>query len=61
MPAAAAALTVQVNVEVPVPPRASEALTVTLNVPYRVGQPVITPAEFIDTPVGRPVTLRVGM
>ena len=61
VPASAAALTVQVNDDVPVPPRASEAETVTLNVPYRVGQPVITPAEFIDTPVGRPVALSVGV
>src|SRR5579859_4357511 len=60
-PAAAAALTVQVNVDVPVPPRASAAETVTLNVPYRVGQPVVTPAELIDVPVGRPDALSVGL
>jgi hypothetical protein len=31
-----------------------------LNVPHRVGQPATTPAEFIDTPAGRPVALSVG-
>jgi hypothetical protein len=60
VPLAGAALTVQVNDAVPVPPRASAAATVTLNVPHLVGQPVITPAEVIDTPGGRPVALSVG-
>src|ERR1700722_2404977 len=60
VPLAEAALTVQVNDAVPVPPRVSAAATVTLNVPHRVGQPVITPAEVIDTPGGRPVALSVG-
>ena len=61
VPALGAARTVQVNVAVPVPPRASAAETVTLNVPDLVGQPVITPAELIDTPVGRPLAdQRVG-
>ena len=53
-------MTVQVNDADPVPPRASAAETVTLNVPGLVGQPVITPAEFIDRPAGSPVALNVG-
>jgi hypothetical protein len=60
VPAVGAARSVQVNVAVPVPPRASVAVTVTLNAPDLLGQPVTRPVEFIDTPVGSPVALSVA-
>ena len=60
LPLSDAALTVQVNDADPAPPRPSAAVTATLYVPGREGQPVITPAEVIERPAGRPAALNVG-
>ena len=59
-PAVSFWMTVHVNDAVPDPPRASAAVTVTVNVPELVGEPVIRPAALIDTPLGRPVALKLG-
>ena len=56
-------LSVQVNVAVPLKPALSLAVTVTLNEPAVVGEPLIAPeAEAMDTPAGRPVAdqLKLG-
>ena len=55
-----AAAIVQLNVALPVPPRPSFAVTVTLEVPAAVGVPVIRPLVLIASPAGNPVALNVS-
>ena len=50
---------VQLNVVLPVPPRPSLTVAVTLEVPAAVGVPVIKPDGLIDSPAGSPLAVNV--